>query len=481
MSKKSSSLTNQGGWGELLSGKNGLRTIALCGGVAVHAINVYIVTTIMPSVVRDIGGISYYAWITSIFVATSIIGSTLSVRLIEQLGLRFAYLLAIFIFIVGSMSSALAPSMPFLLCGRAIQGLGGGLMLGLSYASVRLVFQPHLWARAMALISTMWGVATLTGPAVGGLFAEHGAWRMALWSTVPVALMVAFLVLTQVPQRSEASKVADKSKVPILKILLLSCSVIVLSFGSLGDSWVLRIASLAGVALILYGIAKSDLKSTNPLLPTGIYSLTHPVGALFSGVVLLSMGVTTEVFIPYFLENIHGLRPLLAGYMAAMMSAGWTIGSLLTAGRSTPTVNKLLIFSPLLSGISLLILALLMPWQDLSLEHDALWLMIIPLLGIGLGVGLSWPHILSRILIAADKGQENQTSSAITTVQLYAVSLGTALGGMIVTASGFNEGSLAGTQSAAAALLTCFGVLPFVFVLISKAARQVTASAINSD
>ena len=100
MSKNSFTPANTGGWGELLSGKNGLRAIALCGGVAVHAINVYIVTTIMPSVVRDIGGINYYAWITSIFVAASIIGSTLSVRLIEQLGLRSAYLLGIFVFIV---------------------------------------------------------------------------------------------------------------------------------------------------------------------------------------------------------------------------------------------------------------------------------------------------------------------------------------------------------------------------------------------
>ena len=137
MSKNISTLANSGGWGELLSGKNGLRAIALCGGVAVHAINVYIVTTIMPSVVRDIGGINYYAWITSIFVAASIIGSTSSARLLEQFGLRSAYLLGIFVFVLGSMASAMAPSMPVLLFGRAIQGLGGGVMLGLSYASVR--------------------------------------------------------------------------------------------------------------------------------------------------------------------------------------------------------------------------------------------------------------------------------------------------------------------------------------------------------
>lgn len=461
-----------GGWGELLSGKNGLRAIALCGGVAVHAINVYIVTTIMPSVVRDIGGIDYYAWITSLFVAASIIGSTLSVRLIEQMGLRSGYLLSIFVFILGSILAATAPTMPFLLFGRSIQGLGGGVMLGLSYASIRLIFEAHLWPRAMALISTMWGVSTLTGPAVGGLFAEHGAWRLALWSTVPVAVLVALLIFTQVPQRTAAAKGAEKSELPFLKILLLSFSVIVMSIGSLGDSWLIRVGVLVAVVFILFAIARSDLKSDKPLFPTGLYSFKHPVGALFSGVVLLSMGVTTEVFIPYFLENIHGLRPLLAGYMAASMSAAWTVGSLLTAGKSSQTVNKLLIFSPVLSGSCLLLLGLLMPWQSLSVDWGLVWVLVIPLFGIGLGVGMSWSHILSRILIAADKGQENQTTSAITTVQLYAVSLGTALGGMIVAIAGFNQGDLAGTQAASSALLISFAVLPFVFVLVSKAARS---------
>lgn len=471
MSNHSNNSDKSGGWAELLSGKNGLRAIALCGGVAVHAINVYIVTTIMPSVVRDIGGIDYYAWNTSLFVAASIIGSTFAVRLMEQMGLRSAYLLGIFVFILGSILAALAPSMPFLLGGRAIQGLGGGVMLGLSYASVRLVFETHLWPRAMALISTMWGVSTLTGPAVGGLFAEHGAWRLALWSTVPIALLVALLVLTQVPQRTAAFQAHKKSAVPFVKILLLSLSVIVMSLGSLGDSWLLRIAVLAGVLLILYVIARSDLKGHKPLFPSGLYSLKHPVGALFAGVLLLSMGVTTEVFIPYFLENIHGLRPLLAGYMAASMSAAWTVGTLSTAGKAPATVNKLLLFSPLLSGSSLLLLGILMPWQALSAEWGMVGILIIPLFGIGLGVGMSWSHILARILMAADKGQENQTSSAITTVQLYAVSLGTALGGMIVAMAGFNRGDLGGTQSASAALLVSFAVLPFVFVMIAKAAR----------
>src|SRR3546814_12073585 len=84
-----------GSWSELLWGRNGLRSLALAGGVAVHAVNVYIVTTILPSIVADIGGLEYYAWNTTLFVVASILGSALSPKSMEQFGLRRAFLMVI--------------------------------------------------------------------------------------------------------------------------------------------------------------------------------------------------------------------------------------------------------------------------------------------------------------------------------------------------------------------------------------------------
>ncbi len=80
--------TAQGKWADLLSGSNALLTIALTGGVALHAINIYIVTTILPSVVNDIGGLEYYAWNTTLFVATSIVGSALSSKILDSFGIN---------------------------------------------------------------------------------------------------------------------------------------------------------------------------------------------------------------------------------------------------------------------------------------------------------------------------------------------------------------------------------------------------------
>ena len=144
-------------WADLLHGANALRSIALAGGVALHAINVYIATTILPSIIKDIGGLEYYAWNTTLFVVTSIVGSALSARLIQAWGPKAAYLLAVAVFSAGSVVCALAPSMPWMLAGRSIQGLGGGVLFALSYALIRIVFDAALWSRAMALVSGMWG------------------------------------------------------------------------------------------------------------------------------------------------------------------------------------------------------------------------------------------------------------------------------------------------------------------------------------
>src|SRR5690606_35017761 len=102
---------NGNNWKQLFSGSNSLKTSALCGGVALHAINVFLATTILPSVIKDIGGMQFYTWNTSIFIIASIIGSVLSARLLLVRGSKSAYLISIIIFSIGTLLCTLAPSM----------------------------------------------------------------------------------------------------------------------------------------------------------------------------------------------------------------------------------------------------------------------------------------------------------------------------------------------------------------------------------
>ncbi len=154
---------NEQGWSVLLTGKNLWLTLALAGGICLHAINVYITITTLPSVVRDIGGIRFYAWNTTLFILSSIILSALTSRILNHLGPKRSYLLATAIFLIGSVICAITPSMFIMLLYRIIQGAGGGILLTLSYSMVHIVFPQHLWSKVLAMMSSMWGMATLLG------------------------------------------------------------------------------------------------------------------------------------------------------------------------------------------------------------------------------------------------------------------------------------------------------------------------------
>jgi MFS family permease len=471
------------GWAGLLSGANAIRSLALAGGVALHAINVYIATTILPSVVTDIGGLDYYAWNTTLFVAASILGSALSAKLLLRFGPRGAYVISAAVFAIGTMACGLAPSMPVMLAGRFVQGLGGGFLLALSYAMIRLVFAEALWSRAMALVSGMWGVATLVGPAMGGIFAEFGIWRAAFWSLVPIAVLFGVLAAIVLPGRS--GDTATHTPLPFSQLFLLIAAVLVVSVCSVSPDISRNFVGVAGALTLTLLLVAVERRATYRLLPDGAFQMTSALGALYAMMSLLAVTVTSsEIFVPLFLQVLHAQTPLLAGYLSALMAAGWTVGSISSSGLSRRGVRRALVISPILGAVGMMVLAVLMP-----VRTSGDWLVLAPvcvaLFGIGLGVGLAWPHLLTRVLQVAPTHQQGLASASITTVQLFATALGAALAGMIANLAGLTEpGGVVGTANAARWLFAVFALCPLLGVLIATrglARPAATAQAMPAE
>ncbi|MDC9613494.1 MFS transporter [Xenorhabdus khoisanae] len=457
-------------WGELLSGRNGLLSIALAGGVALHAINIYIATTILPSVVRDIGGLEYYAWNTTLFMVASIIGAPLSKNVLSRFGPRVAYLVALVVFCGGTLICASAKDMMWMLVGRFIQGFGGGILFALSYALIRIVFDERLWPRAMAMVSGMWGIATLCGPAVGGIFAHANTWRLAFIALLPVAAVLAVIVLIQLAAYQKSDTQAERAAIG--KILLLGVSVLIISVASLSKATFVNIAGVVVGLAIVALIARFDRESKIKLLPTGAYDIRAPLGAIYACMSLLVIGMTTEIFVPYFLQTIHGYPPLIAGYATALMAAGWTAGSLFSSGRSPHTAQLLVRRGPILVVLALIALAIIMPSQHLFSPALSLTLMCIALAAVGAGIGATWPHLLTQVFMSAPAGQEDLASTSITTVQLCATAIGSALAGIVANLAGFTDpGGLAGTQSAAIWLFAVFAIAPVLATFIVRRVR----------
>lgn len=442
------------GWGALLRGRNLLLSLALSGGVVIHALNLYLATTILPSVVRDIGGIEFYAWNTTVYVVASIVGAAVAARLLVRRGPRTAYVLAASVFALASIICALALSMPMLLVGRTVQGLSGGVLVALPYALVRMVFAPPLWPRGFALVSGMWGVSTLLGPALGGVFAELGMWRAAFWSLLPVILLFAVMAVAVLPARKATA--TPTAPLPWMQLAMLTLAVLAASVASVSRSAGPLLAWLAAAVVLVLLFDHTQARAQHRLLPRGSLRIGNPLGSLYAIMALLVVAVTcTEIFVPLFLQDLHGRPPLQAGYIAALMSVGWTTGSILSAGLVGRQRQQVLVASPLAVLLATAALAVFMPHRGDT--ASLLWTLGIVLIVGGLGVGIAFPHLSTRVLQVGPEDEAELAGSSIMTVQLCATAFGAAMAGLIVNLAG--QPALDGTgMDSVAASRWLFGI-----------------------
>ncbi|WP_113131978.1 MFS transporter [Hyphomicrobiales bacterium] len=469
MLEKTPAPPQEAGWRALLTGENAVHSLVLSGGVALHALNIYVVTTIMPSIVREIGGLEYYAWSTTVFVATSILGAALSARLLGAVGAGGAYAIGALVFGLGTLFCATAPSMAMLLAGRAIQGFGGGLLYALAYGVIRQVFRPELWTRAIGLISATWGTATLIGPAIGGMFAEFSTWRVAFWSLLPLTALLAALAFSTLPRKATGEE--ERTPLPLLQLLLLVGIVLALSVAST-RTMALEQIGCVGVAILLFlSLLFVERRVTGKLLPSGSFTLTSPLAALYATITLLMVGLQPEIYVPYLLQELHELSPLVAGYIAALMSIGWTAGSMTSAHWHGERAKQTIFAGPAFGFIGLTLIALFMPMAGAEFLVIAAPLCV-GIIAVGFGMGFAWPHIVTAVYEFAPEGEAEKASSSITTVQLFAAAIGAALAGLTANLAGIEASSEGGVALATTWLFGLFALLPALAVLTARRVRR---------
>ncbi|WP_151897543.1 MFS transporter, partial [Mycobacterium tuberculosis] len=243
-----------GSWRELLSRYLGT-SIVLAGGVALYATNEFLTISLLPSTIADIGGSRLYAWVTTLYLVGSVVAATTVNTMLLRVGARSSYLMGLAVFGLASLVCAAAPSMQILVAGRTLQGIAGGLLAGLGYALINSTLPKSLWTRGSALVSAMWGVATLIGPATGGLFAQLGLWR---WAFGVMTLLTALMAML-VPVALGAGRVGpggetpvgSTHKVPVWSLLLMGAAALAISVAALPNYLVQTAGLLAAAALLV--------------------------------------------------------------------------------------------------------------------------------------------------------------------------------------------------------------------------------------
>jgi MFS family permease len=418
-------------WRELFQ-TGGLAIAVICGGTSLQALEAFIASSMLPTVVGDIGGLELFAWNTTIFIVASIVATLFAAVRPKSIGPRGGYMIAAAAFAAGSLLCGLAPSMIVLLTGRLVQGFGAGLLLAQSTSMFRIVFPERLWPRVMALNATIWGVATMVGPAVGGIFAEIGLWRWAFLGIVPVAMLLALGALRVLPNTSESQPAA---RLPFKQIFLVIAVVLIVSIASLltnAPSLAGGLLAIAAVGIVLLGLA--DTYSRARLLPAGTFSLTSRLSGLFALALLLGIVVTGDIFAPLFLQRVHGLSPIWAGYVTALVAAGWSISAIASSGWTGARVRAAIATAPVVMLAAMVGLAFTLG----NTSNDALTLVLagVALLALGMGIGSANQHLSTRILSSGTAADNDRTSAALSMVQLFSSGFGAAVGGVAVNAAG---------------------------------------------
>jgi MFS family permease len=422
----------QEGWRSLLRAE-WIPTLAiLLGGVLLQSMNVLMLATVLPSIVGELGGVAMLSWPTTAFLASSIVAASCAGLFAAVVGPRRAYIVGVTTFGFGALVCALAKTMGWIVVGRFIQGFGGGLEAAVAYVVVRGTFPESIWSRAIALMSSSWTMSVLIGPLVGGLFARFGDWRDAFVATTAVAGLLAGSAFFVLPSRSERRP--KTPRVPAGRVALICLAIVAMSLASIVD------APLAKVALIIVAIAalavmlRLDRAASSPLLPGDAFSLRTPTGmGLWLALLLCITFSPLQLFVPIFLQRLHGLDPLAAGFAVASGSLGWTVASLVFAGASGPWADRLMLAGPAAMGVGLMAIALLMP-------GSAVLLVIPAIVVLGMGIGQCWPLVAHRIMSGARSGDESIAAASVPTVQQTGFALGAALAGLAANASGLSAG-----------------------------------------
>ena len=448
-------------------------TLMLGGGVTLYAVESYVTATIAPSIVRDIGGLELFSWMTTLFVAAGVLGSITVATRPKGIGLRAIYVAAALIFGVGSLACAIAPTMPVLLIGRAVQGYGSGMLSGLAYAFIRFIYPEPLWRRASTLYAAIWGVATVLGPTLGGLFAAGSAWREAFLILVPVAVLMALSGRWLLPD------VADDridTRTPLIQIILLLAAVLFVSIAGTIEHGSYKTMLIAASIVLVATMVLIERKSEVRLLPYGAVMLSNPIARLYLTIFTMMLVLTSDIYIPYFLQTLHGVTPLVSGYLVALVALGWTIAAFFSASFSGRQAAIAIISGCILETAAT---ASLIPFLATNTPFDTVARFapaVITMFLMGFGVGLGWAHLVTRIIGIARRTEQDKASAAISMTQSLGGAFGAALAGVIVNGAGLTyPGGISGGLSAAIWLYALMAIPGLIAVALSLTIKPASA------
>ncbi|WP_251947396.1 MDR family MFS transporter [Levilactobacillus brevis] len=311
----------------------GVVTGAVFVATFMSAIEGTIVSTAMPTIVGDLHGVALMNWVFSIFLLTSALATPIYGKLADTVGRKLVFLVGLFVFILGSTLSGMSQSMETLIAWRALQGIGAGAIMPVSFTILADIYPVEQRARVMGLNGSAWGIAAVVAPLLGGFIVDQLSWHWIFFINIPIGIITMLLIwffLNESTQRKPFTMDWAGCLWLSVGLLALMLTFQLLSEGNLGIIWIIVGFLVTIVAFWLF--LRREQRTDDPLIPLALFRnrtfvIQNLIAALLSGFI---MGF--EVYLPTWTQGLLGLLASQAGFAITPSSLMWIVGSFI-AGK----------------------------------------------------------------------------------------------------------------------------------------------------
>jgi EmrB/QacA subfamily drug resistance transporter len=393
---------------------------AIMLSTALVALDSTIIATAVPSVVSDLGGFSQFPWLFSIYLLTQAVTVPLYGKFADLFGRKPVMLFGIVVFLLGSVLCGAAWSMPVLIAARAIQGIGAGAVQPISMTMLGDLYTLEERARVQGYVTSIWGGASLVGPALGGLLSEYVSWRWIFYINVPLGILAILVLVRRFAEKVERQQ--RKIDYTGSAFLTVGLSLVLLGLLEGGVAWawdsVPSVAVFAAGVTVLVAFGFVERKAAEPVLPLWVFTSRTLVGGNLMALLVGAMMMGLSSYLPTFVEGVIGTGALVAGFTLAAMTIGWPMAATLSGHaymriglRNTALIGTVFVVT------GAVLVGMLGPGAQVWQAAGAAFL-----LGVGLGL------TSSPSMIAVQTSVQWQRRGVATGTNMFSRSLGSAVG-----------------------------------------------------
>jgi EmrB/QacA subfamily drug resistance transporter len=403
-----------------LRSERGPILLAVMLSIGLVAIDSTILATAVPAVVADLGGFTSFPWLFSVYLLAQAISVPLYGKLADLYGRKPLMLLGVGLFVAGSLLCGFAWGMTSLIVFRLVQGLGAGAIQPVGMTMLGDIYSLRERATVQGYVASVWAMAAVIGPTLGGVFSDSIGWRWIFFVNLPLGAAAGWVLWRRFDEQVQRKR--HRIDVPGAALLAAGGTVLLLALLEGGVQWAwdspVSIVLFVSAALLLGAFPVVERRAAEPVLPLWIFRMrvlnVANAGSLVVGVLL--MGISS--YVPLFSQKVLGTGAVVAGLVLAAMTIGWPIAAA-TAGRLYLSVGFRTTL--LLGAVVAMAGSAILATVD---GHSSLFHLAAACFVMGVGFG----YVASPAVVAAQTAVDWSSRGVATGTNMFARSVGSAVG-----------------------------------------------------